>query len=335
MSNTLMAPVMLLEHSAQAIDVRNSKAPSDIWKGYGRVKTYNKAVEWGTRVSLRDLRFDQPFGVVSQRSGLNWKLSNRAYLLQLAKCNLKCKYCYVDRSGFLKNERFAEEDEPNVLWIDAKKAVFDFIDFNEAYAGNDPVYAGVFRISGGEPLLPEFQPWVHEVISLSVESSMVPYVWVDTNLTNEPSGDLLDVFSGPKISICGCFKPNVCDISNQLSIVSTMVNAGVDLYLYYPADGDYEDEFKGIFGALREIDENLPLRLNAIKIQWDYSTMKDRSDMKSPEQSSADWQSFRNYWHKYVEDNYDEELLLIPSHQVPIWNGNSPEWWKYCQGVGW
>jgi len=100
----ITAPMMLLEDSAQAADIKASKAPSDIINGYARVKTYVKpddfrAMEAGRDMGMRAaLPFDQPFQVASEVSGLDWNITNRAFLGQVADCNLRCPYCYVGES---------------------------------------------------------------------------------------------------------------------------------------------------------------------------------------------------------------------------------------------
>ena len=326
------APLMVLDNSVQAVDVKGSKAPSDIIKGTYRIKTYNKADHWrrmfdeGTGV--RSLLFDQPFQVATEVTGLDWNVTNRVFMGQLAACNLRCDYCYVDQNGFLGEGRV-----PQVVEVSSEQYVDDFVEhILSTHKRTGKIDAGVLRYSGGEPFL--FQEWLTDslmylandvdmyILDTGPEPGMSAdviniYSWVDTNLTISPTEGLLDVLATPYVGLCGCFKPDQCDIDLQLMVVNELVKGGVDVYLYFPSNGS-EVDLRLVLDGLSEIHPNLPLRLNVIEIRWGYSAMQDRREMVSRDQSEADYVERRRIYGQYVSQFCDETLLHLPSHQVPI-----------------
>jgi hypothetical protein len=290
--------MVMLATTAQAADIAASKAPSDIWRGYARVKTYNKPDTFGMRVHPRDLMFDQPYQVASDWTNRSWTDTNRVYLGQLAGCNLECPYCYAG-SG-------------ETMQVSALQYVHDYREYNRTFSGTP---AGVLRISGGEPML--HQEWVAQVAE---EISAGDYLWVDTNLTIPPSADLARILYPLNIGVCGCFKPGVegVSIEDQLSTVWAWVTGGCDLYIYWPAWGGTDAQFVDALDTLQGIGDGLPLRLTVIHINGQYKATGDFSEQWSAEQAAEATSRRRDLWRKWCEANYPPEMLWLPSNQVQI-----------------
>ena len=327
------APLMLLENSAQAADIRGSRAPSDVIKGTYRIKSYLKQDHWDRLVlgnncgiggcGVRGLLFDQPYQVASDRTGLDWNITNRAFMGQVAACNLRCDYCYVDSNGFLGGDR-----KPEIVEVSSEQYVNDFMEHMQDTAkATGKIPAGLLRYSGGEPFM--FQDWLADSLDYAVQEACLlelpddgttvvnNYCWVDTNLTIQPTLKLLNVLKDGFIGVCGCFKPDQRDVDDQLMIVKALVDAGVDLYLYFPSNGSAVD-LRIALDGLSEIHPNLPLRLNVIEIRWGYSAMQDRREMVSAEDAVQAYHMGRSIWGKYVGEHCDQAMLHLPSHQIPI-----------------
>lgn len=322
----LKAPMMLLEETAQSADIHGGKAPSDVIDGFARIKTYVKPDDW-TKLFSGNMRscmpFDQPFQIGSDRTGLDWNVTNRVFLGQLAKCNLNCPYCYVDREGFIEEGR-----TPPIVEVSSQGYVDTYL--GHVYSEMDRrgvVPSGILRYSGGEPFL--FQDWLAESVDYATdqyvegyidhdEIGFPVYVWVDTNLTVQPSEYLLSSLVHCNVGVCGCFKPGKCDLDEQLHVVHTLVREGVDLFMYYPSHGGGDVDMSVVLEGLAEICPNLPLRLWVIGIRWGYSAMKERRGTVSDDQAAADLSRKRKMLDDFVLDRCDRELLHLPSHQVPI-----------------
>ena len=303
------APLVRIADTGQAADVKSSKAPSPIWQGYARVKTYVKDDEWGPTVSPREVAFEQPYQIASRQTGRPWTETNPVYLGELHGCNLRCPYCYLDWDG----------DTPTVD-VSPEQYVEDFLAFNRAENTAHRPGTAVLRWSGGEPML--FQDWLADSIRHFGSECWDHYGWLDTNLTISPSDDLLTAMDGVPMGVCGCFKPGVegVDLDAQLDIAARWLSASPtqDVFFYYTSWGGSADEFEYVLDGLREIHRNAPLRLTVIEIKWSYSAMSERRGAIDPEMAVRQFRRRREQHLRYLTDHYSGSILAMPSDVVPI-----------------
>lgn len=303
------APMVRIEDTGQAKDVAASKAPSSIWRGYARVKTYVKDDEWGPTKSPREVAFEQPYQIASRYTGRPWSETNPVYLGELHGCNIRCPFCYLDWDG-----------ETPTVEIGSQQYVDDFMEFNRHEAAEGRSGSAVLRWSGGEPLL--FQDWLAESISYFGEESWLDFGWLDTNLTVEPSLSLMSAMDEVPMGVCGCFKPGVegVDLDDQLQVAARWLTAcpNDNIFFYYPSWGGSDDEFEYVLDGLREIRRNAPLRLTVIEIKWSYAAMSDRQGQIMPVEARAQFTSRREQHHRYLSNHYSGSLLAMPSDLVPL-----------------
>ena len=208
----LMAPMIKVEETAQATDVAASKAPSKLWKGYARIKTYVKDDEFSIVGSPRTFAFEQPYQIASRCTGRPWTDTNPVYLGELHGCNIRCPYCYLDWAS-----------KATTIEVSPHQYAEDFFAFNEAEIAAGRTGSAVLRWSGGEPML--FQEWLACSIAHFADECGLEYGWLDTNLTIAPTDALLDAMTEAPMGVCGCFKPGVdgVDLDEQLSIAGIWI----------------------------------------------------------------------------------------------------------------
>lgn len=317
--------------SEQENDIRSGKAPSDIFDGVARVKTYVKLQDVGWGVSPRDYEFDQPYQIGAQRLGCSWNEANLAVVFQAAGCNLSCDYCFVGEEG---ESVVVSPHEMVEVYNNYRKVVRE--------AGGTP--ARVVRISGGEPFLQQEElaeviraPWPRDVL-----------LWVDTNLTIEPTYELMEaLFRGPdnclgRVVVCGCFKPHleqaatehpgVTGLDRQRSIAQRLVGHSIECFFYWPCalqfpeDMESPDPIRWRGRALRAceflqgVDKNAPLRTTFLRIKYYYHTLRlPTADVEWLDQLANEvWREMKEAQRCFIEENYDPSMYWQPSHLVPL-----------------
>lgn len=203
--------------------------------GLLREKKYIKSEHLKRSCHHRLLPFTEPYQVASHKLCVPWSRTNKAVMVQTAKCGLDCDYCFI-----------GEEVEVKATTLE----VYDDYWFNYCYSIDNP--SPVFRISGGEPFLQ--QDFVADLTRLMRgkrpyadgcprgESGV--YVWVNTNLTIPPEDNLLNSLNDEKVGVVGSWKPVSAPekFDAQLSVASQLIDADIDLYFYYPCALDDEDK---------------------------------------------------------------------------------------------
>lgn len=302
MKMNISAPLDKLTGSTQAQDVAASRGPSDVFQDCYRVKQY---VKWGDaplHTHPATWEFPQPFQVAAARTGLSWDVCNRVFLGQLAACNIDCDFCF----------RGATNDTVNVT---PEEYVAAFAAYNAAFPDHQ---AGVMRISGGEPFL--YQEWVAGVVSYAADDT---YLWLDTNLTIAPTraltADVLD--EDPLLGVCGCFKPGLWDLDEQLANAKAIVEAGADCYFYWPSSDDLSVwQFEEFLGALEDAIPFAPLRLTVLNIKYNYSAVKEKNpDWEAKHTAAqANFSNRRSEWADFCAGRYPSWMCNAPSHEVHI-----------------
>ncbi len=293
-------PIVLLEETGQAKDIKASKGPTDIFNGRGRIKEYVKVCDIADpMMNPRLLEFDQPYQVAAHATGCTWEEGNLVFLEQIADCNLDCDYCFANNP-----------DAPTVE-VTPAEYMDDFYDCRADRLGRGLSPPRVCRISGGEPFLHQewldelFQEWLHDC----------GYLWIDTNITISPTEAVLLGLSIVPASICGCFKPDMVPLGKQLGIVEEFVAGETSLFLYWPCDQLRHVEMSECLEQLEDIQHGLPLRLTPIHIEWDYSVVAAGSEPRlDRKQSQHVCDEMRKTWWAWCDAHYTTAELWQPSH---------------------
>lgn len=215
----------------QAEDIKASEEVGIF--GLLREKKYIKSKHLKSLGHHRLLPFTEPYQVAAHKLNLSWTRTNKAVMVQTAGCALDCSYCYV-------GDEVVVEATTQELYEDYWR--------NYCLKAENP--SPIFRISGGEPFLQ--QNFVADLVRLmrykrppyGLVGDSGLYVWVNTNLTHEPGEKLLNSLHGERVGVVGSWKPVSAPekFDTQLSVASRMLDAGVDLYFYWPCALDEEDK---------------------------------------------------------------------------------------------
>jgi len=197
----------------------------------------------------------------------------RAQVFQLAACNWRCWYCFVDFNRLAADPNFGEYLSPNEL-------VEMFV--------NEPQRASVLDLSGGQPdLVPEWTFWMMKAVERQGLHNEI-FVWSDDNLSNDYFWEYLlpeqraYMAAYPKYARVACFKgydPTSFSFNTlappalferQFQLYKRLLNEGFDMYAYVTftnaPHGNVRDHVASFVDALQGIHPNLPLRTVPLKI---------------------------------------------------------------------
>lgn len=299
------------------------KATSKL-EDYWRTKTYVKPDDM---LNPHYPIFPQPYQLASHLLGGDWNLYNRCCVIQIAKCNLDCWYCYVDkqlRQGYTHRgdgteigHWFSPEEIHQMFKVSGTK---------------------VWRISGGEPTLaPEFL--IDMINLLWLEDSLL---WIDTNLVGDSRFYDLIKNVHPEfqenVGMCGCFK----GFTEGDAATATRVGGGIlqaqfdqarrmvedthlNAFFYVPGivvEGTNEKHIRQFFERMvEEVDPMAPLRTYILEIK-NYSSTEvgewKRWKAEFPVQMDnvGYFQRPIDIWQSLLREYYTPEQIWLPNHQI-------------------
>lgn len=292
-------------------------------RGLGRVRVFRNYEMHLSRVRSLDGR------VMPLLRGHPPTTELRSQVFQLAGCNWRCWYCYVDDS--LLNARISRGE-----YLTAS----DLVDL---YLGV-PDRPAVIDLSGGQPdLVPEWTLWVLEEIDRRGLRGKV-LIWQDDNLSSEL---MWDVLSAEQISFMsgfeghsrvGCFKgfDSVSFSYNtsapaelferQFVVFRKLVDWGFDVFAYAtftcPSGHCSMDQIRRFVDRLQDIHPLLPLRTIPLKIRPFTATqarMRAGQELSFEEQQRAG-----DFWDAELRSRYSRQQLELPYEAVGMRRGHSP-----------
>ncbi|VXC20036.1 hypothetical protein PSEUDO8BK_60029 [Pseudomonas sp. 8BK] len=234
--------------------------------GYGRLRKY----------SALGLHFEK--NIPQRLSGVSLHPFNGEYetqVFQLAGCDFRCWYCYVDTSLLVA-------DHSHSQWFSAEELV--------DLALNEPTTPSVIDLSGGQPeLVPEWCYWVMKEIERRGLAGKIT-VWSDDNLscdffwsklTKEQRRFVLN-FPGHYRTVCikgfdskgftfNTGAPAYC-FDRQLYLLQRLLSEGARLDVYLTmldiarSTIETSNAIDDLLKRLRKIDPHLPSRVIPLKI---------------------------------------------------------------------
>lgn len=286
-------------------------------RGYGRVRHF--------RISrYSDWSYD-PLPNLPAAKALGRPFSDllRAQVFQLAACNWRCWYCFVD-----DDHRSASPTMSNYFTAD------ELIDMLLAEE-NPP---DVIDLSGGQPdLVPEWVLWTIEALQRRRIQDRF-FLWSDDNLSTWYLWKFLTkkqidhMVKFRNYSRVGCFKgydensfsfntlahPKL--FNRQFEVFGRLFHEGFDMYAYVtftamPHEG--LSEKVGCFvDRLQSIHKNLPLRTVPLKIELFTPTQKR---IKPFHKKALDFQfKVHSAWIKEMNERYSEAELRMPICNVSM-----------------
>lgn len=237
-------------------------------RGFGRIRHFQiyRHTDWSS----------DPLPNVPASRALNSEPDDklRAQVFQIAACNWRCWYCYVDYNRLSADRRFAE-------YLTAGELIDMYL------AESSP--AEVIDLSGGQPdLVPEWTLWIMEALHERGLAGKI-FLWSDDNLSTRFFWDVLEprqrqyIAHFPKYCRVGCFKgydtrsfsfntlaaPEIFE--RQFEIYRDLLHEGFDMYAYVTftalPHNNVVDAMKRFVDKLQGIHNNLPLRMVPLKIE--------------------------------------------------------------------
>jgi len=264
-----------------------------------------------------------PHYPASWRLGIPVEEASYIQVFQLAGCNYRCWYCYVDYhllNATPKWSRFFSAEELIALWQ------------------KESLRPRVIRLSGGQPdLVPEWVPWMMEaMIEVGIDGET--YLWVDDNLSGyyawrfltEEEWDL--ILNYPNFGRIGTIKgidPESFHYNTgappehffrQIDLLGRWVKSGVDQYAYLilttPNVEKAPERIEKLLDLLQEIHPNLPLRVFPQRIRR-YSPTISRL---TPEREETLYNQglVLDLWNQSLRRRFDEHLLSLPCYAVDV-----------------
>jgi uncharacterized Fe-S cluster-containing radical SAM superfamily protein len=249
----------------------------------------------------------------------------RSQVFQLAGCNWRCWYCYVDDELLGGSPSMGK-------YVSAS----ELLDMYLKLSDRPPV----IDLSGGQPdLVPEWTLWVLEEIDRRGLQSTV-LIWQDDNLSSEllwallteKQIDYMARFKGH--SRVGCFKgfdslsfsyntlaPKSM-YERQFRVFERLLRQGFDVYAYAtftcPQSHCTKDRIKHFVDDLQKIHPLLPLRTIPLEVR-PFSVTRVR--MTPHHQQSIDEQSRAGeFWDEVLMERFSSRELQSPYEDVRIHN---------------
>ena len=284
--------------------------------GYGRVRKYQRFLLHLARpgVSRKPLWRGHP--PVNEL---------RTQVFQLAGCNWRCWYCYVDDellSGDIGRGQYLSAEEMIDLYLREQ---------------NRP---DVIELSGGQPdLVPEWGLWMMEALERRGLRNKV-YIWAEDNLGTNYTGKYLTpsqieyMCKYEKYSRLGCFKgyddnsfcfntgAHANIFMEQFATFAELLSHGFDMYasVTFTAiperDSVMRAKVSQFVDRLQSIHRLLPLRTIPLKIKPFNSTKKRMSD---DHKASVEYQ-YEVYaaWEEELTARYGQEMVHRPYEDIRL-----------------
>lgn len=282
--------------------------------GYGRIRRFNS----------QSLLMNTGRGLVPRRKIYRTLTPANTFctqVYQLAGCNWRCWYCFVDDS-------LLAADQTVSRMTPVKEMVDMYLD-----QSNPPP---VLDLSGGQPeLVPEWTLWTMEEIESRGLRGRV-HVWVDDNLSGSYMRSVLStseisyIASFPNYSHAGCLK-GLDDTSvrattgsrgssfhGQLRVLDDLLSLGFDPVVYLtmtgPFDASPESAVRQAVRDIQRIHPLLPLKVIPLEIR-NFSATTLRSKGTRENDRLAQYAAVAS-WENALSEIYELADLQIPPDEI-------------------
>lgn len=302
-------------HSAQAQDLT---VPPNCG-GYGRIRRFRRTVK--TNWPPDPL----PMLPACKALGLEPADEMIAQVFQLAGCNWRCWYCFVDYKLLSADRRYASFLTPQEL------VSLYLTEENKA---------PIIDLSGGHPeLAPEWVLWMMQELQLRRLNNET-YLWSDDNLSTDflwkyLTHEEIDLICSYRNygRVC-CFKgfdpfsfsfntradPDL--FGRQFRLAEGLLSLGLDLFCYAtfttPNTRDIDQHMSRFVDMLQELDPNLPLRTVPLEITI-YAPVRERL-RTVPSEALANQYLAAEAWTEELTSRYSTEELEMAISEVPLKN---------------
>lgn len=302
-----------LDQSDQAADIHNINSD-----GFGRLwhKSIAPEKDWGEIVL--------PHYPASWKLGISLEEASLIQVYQLAGCNYRCWFCYVDYS---------------LLKADLKKgSYFSANELVSKYEITNPK-AKVIRLSGGQPdLVPEWCLWMMKALEYR-DLHNSTYLWLDDNLSSYYAWEYLTetdskyMLNYKNFGRVGCLKgidPEAFTYNTkapkdhfwrQLDVLGKLVKSGFDIYVYLVMTVEntlnLDDRLNELLDNLQEINVNLPLRVSPLKIKPFSPTIERMNDIQEASLEKSQFVVLEK-WKGLIQQRFSASELEQKCYEVSI-----------------
>lgn len=257
---------------------------------------------------------DSPVTAAAHLGG-HWTDHNLAAITQVAACNLRCSYCYVDF------RHLAGQDS---LPVTPERLVDEFTRLCE-YVARKGRRLSILRISGGEPLLAP--PLITQVFEIAADRKLLNscMLKVESNMSAFPSAWSLlgDVErqrfrrAAKHIAVHATLheKPGGHQWPNIRAGLALAVDLGIDIYPAIGGTGWSDDDLHRLFDELERTATGLSARLAVRPFSLTYTERyKRRRQITDGSESRAPSQR----WDDILQDRTNHSYLERPRHLVTL-----------------
>ena len=256
---------------------------------------------------------------------------NKVFVAQVSGCTYSCNFCYVPPEVNVANPRLGKFFSPQEI-VDC------FLSTRKK--SKEPM--NVIRITGGEPtIVPEIIIDIYDEMEKRGLNEST-YLWIDTNLSTTKyieklENDLKNIMQKINVGVVGCFK-GVCkeDFSmltgarqefyeNQFKSTKLFLKWKTDFYVYLPAliyENNVEQKIKDFIKKLKEINKNLPLRVEMLEIKEVGGAPKNieqKAKQGRPMPKTDQRGVFDSWYNKLLPEFYSKEDLGKYCCEVPLY----------------
>lgn len=302
--------------------LQGSKQESDIkaginCQGYGRLRTTTPVADtWAFDTIV-------PNEPAASRLSLNSKETELSQLFQIAGCNFRCWFCYVDDKSLRanpSNSRFFRAEELLELFL------------------AEPIRPRIITLTGGQPdLVPEWLPWIMRAMyKLGIADDY--FLWMDDNLSTDFAWQFLskedwELIRGyrnfAKIACLKSFcEAGFCENTSakadyfefQIENFKRLAETGIDLYGYIIltiSEMEWAKELPKFMDRLQsEIHENILLRITPLEIKVYTPTSQRVNQIYT--RALRNQYEILGLWMTELEKRYQKVDLLKPQSHVSL-----------------
>jgi uncharacterized Fe-S cluster-containing radical SAM superfamily protein len=247
----------------------------------------------------------------------------RTQVFQLAGCNWRCWYCYVD-------DDLLSALPATGQYISAEQLVDLYL--------STPDRPSVLDLSGGQPdLVPEWALWVMQSLEKRGMAGKV-FIWQDDNLSTDMMWRVLTdkeiryMASFPLHSRVGCFKgfdsvsfafntlAPARQFDRQFEIFKKLLTYGFDMYAYVtltaPPGHASPVLISKFIDDLQRVHPLLPLRTIPLKIR-PFSVTETRLNLMR-EGALAEQERAIEFWEDELRNRFDSDTISLPYESIPL-----------------
>lgn len=250
------------------------------------------------------------------RLGGRWTDYNLAAITQVAACNFRCSYCYVDFRHLAGHDAFTATPAD---------VVDEFLALQARMREQGRTLA-ILRISGGEPLLaPRLLAGVHgellrrgllhTSVVLKAESNASALPFALSRMEPQEREALRAAAPDITLHVTVHSRPGTRDWSSIMRGLAAAVEMGFDVY---PAIGGADwpqQDMRTLYERLRGIAPGLPLRLAVRPFILSYEILRDRRRLPRLDEN-ADAPSL--LWEKILQESLGISYMELPRHAVAL-----------------